>query len=134
MDGCSGFEGDVQRLDLLPELAFFNLEVGGRLGDIPAVPHQDTVDIPSFELLPGLFQRPALPAFEEAGEVFELACLDEEGEMRAGDDVFWDHDDEPLDDVHQLADVSRPDIAQKRSDGLRGHGLGLLSVFRGEMA
>src|SRR4030042_829548 len=111
MDGCSGYEGDVQGLDLLPELDFFDLEVGGGLGDVPAVPHQDSVDVPSFELLSGLFQRPAFPAFKETGEVLELACLDEEGKVRAGDDVFGDHDDKSLDDVHQLADISRPDIA-----------------------
>src|SRR4030042_5159001 len=120
MDGASGYEGDVQCFDLLPEVGFFDLEVGGSLGDTPAVPHQDTMDISSFELLSGLFQRPALPAFEEPGEVFELACLDEEGEVGSGNDFVGDHDDEPLDDVHQLADVSRPDIAQEGSDGLRG--------------
>src|SRR4030066_1241588 len=133
MDGYSGYKRNVQGLDLFPELTFLQVEVGSGLGDVPSVPHQDPVDVPSVEPLPGLFQGPAFPAFKEPGEVLELACLDEEGKVGGGDEVLGNHDDEPLDDIHQLADIPRPDVAQERSDGLRGHRLGLLPVFHGEM-
>src|SRR4030042_1233234 len=109
MDGYSGYKRNVQGLDLFPELTFLQVEVGSGLGDVPSVPHQDPVDVPSVEPLPGLFQGPAFPAFKKPGEVLELACLDEEGKGGAGDDIVGTPDDKQLDDGQRLALLPQPD-------------------------
>ena len=70
-----------------------------------------------------LSERPA------GGPADLLARLDEEVQVGRADLLVLDHDDEPLDDVHQLADVPRPWVVEEGLLGLRAHGLGLLAVF-----
>ena len=64
-----------------------------------------------------------------AEEMLLFARLDKQVEVIDADLLVLDQDDEPLDDVHQLADVARPGVVEEGRPRFRMHRLGLFAVF-----
>src|SRR5574341_60210 len=127
---------DPQRLDLAVKVAPFHADLVGGLAHVAPVLLELLRYELALELFAGLLEgRSLLPGgagVPVPGALLDRRHAERRGDVTDGDGRPGDHDDQPLDDVPELAHVAGPAILHEQFEGLVVDGLGLLAVFHGE--